>query len=229
MTEQAEGSSFTRYAVFVVFAGSAIIFSWFGLDYFEQYLKPREVAANLKTATFLNQPKPLIPFTLTDQDEKPLTLDNLRGNWTFLAIGYIACPDICPTLMNTFKALAQRISPPAAKPAAQFLFISVDPERDSPKQINAYVRYFNPLFLAATGKEEELRAFTGQLSLFYRKVEGNKNAFTYLIDHSATIMLINPEASLNAIFSPPHDPKLIADDFATINGRYQSTHYQKTN
>ncbi|CAK0773592.1 protein SCO1 [Gammaproteobacteria bacterium] len=221
---QSEGSGFTRYAIFVIIAAAAILFSWFGLDYFEQDLKPHEVTENLKIGTFLPQTKPLSPFTLTDQDGKPFTLDNLHGHWTFLAIGYTACPDICPTIMSTFKAIDLRITSSETKPIAEFLFVSVDPNRDSPKKVGDYVRYFNPRFLGATGSNDDvLHALTGQLGLFYKRVEGGKTSMSYLIDHSASIMLINPEGSLSAIFSSPQDPKLIAEDFATINGRYQSS------
>lgn len=218
------GTDFTRYVILVIIAGAAIVFSWFGFDYFEQSLKPRELVGNLKSGTLLPQPKPLLSFLLTDQDGKPFTQDNFRGQWTFFAIGYTACPDICPTLMNTFKIIDRLITTTGMNTIPNFLFISVDPARDSPQQIGSYVRYFNPRFLGATGSnDEDLHHLTGQLGLFFRRVEGSKNSMSYLVDHSATIMLINPAAELTAIFSQPQDPKLIAEDFSTIVATYQPT------
>ena len=94
------------------------------------------------------------------------------------------------------------------------------PARDSPAQLAKYVRYFNPRFLGATGKDDEaLHALTGQLGLLYKRAEGETSAMGYLIDHSASIMLIDPEGRLAAVFSSPHDPRLIAEDFKTIVAR----------
>jgi protein SCO1/2 len=220
---QSEGSGLFRYGVFVIFAAAAIFIMWFGMDYFEQELKPSELAASLKSGTLLPQAKPLQPFFLTDQDGKPFSLASLRGHWTFLVIGYTSCPDVCPTLMATYKSIDQLITPEGARPAADFLFVSVDPGRDTPDQLRKYVRYFNPRFLAATGPDEALRALTGQLGLLYRRVEGEKTSLGYLIDHSASMLLIDPDAALSAIFSSPQDPQLVADDFATIKTRYESS------
>jgi len=210
-----EYSSLFRYAIFVIFAGGAIIFSWYGIDYFEQLIKPSESSGNLASGTILPQPKPLLPFSFIDQNGNPFTQENLRGHWTFLAIGYTACPDICPTLMANFKAIDNLITPAGAQPLADFLFISVDPERDNTGQLKDYVHYFNPRFRAATGTEQELRGFAGQLGLFYRKVTGQNNS-NYLIDHTASILLIDPEGRLKVIFSAPQTAKLIAQDFLTI-------------
>jgi len=212
-----------RYAVFVTATAAAIVMLWLGMDYLGQRLRPPALPIALKGGTLLPQPKPLRPFQLTDQDGKPFTLDRLRGHWTFFVIGYTSCPDICPTLLATFQALDRLITPAGAKPAADFLFVSVDPERDSPAQLAKYVHYFNPRFLGATGTDDALRALTGQLGLLYERVGDRKTSLGYLIDHSASILLINPEAGLSAIFSPPQDPQLIAEDFATIAARYPSS------
>jgi protein SCO1/2 len=220
---KSEGSGFRRYGFFVVLVAAAMVITWFGMDYFAQELKPRELAASLKSGTLLPQAKPLQPFFLTDQYGRPFTLANLRGHWTFLVIGYTACPDVCPTLMATFKAIDQLITPEGAKPAADFLFVSVDPERDSPEQLRRYLSYFNPRFLGATGPDEALHGLTGQLGLLYRRVEGEKTSLGYLIDHSASMLLIDPEAALSAIFSSPQDPQLVAEDFETIKSRYESS------
>lgn len=213
-----EYSGLLRYVIFVIFAGGAIIFSWYGLDYFEQTIKPSDLAANLKSGTILLQPKPLLPFNFIDQDNNPFTQEILRGRWTFLAIGYTSCPDICPTLMANFKAIDNLINSADQNPPVDFLFISVDPDRDTAPQLRDYVHYFNPRFRAATGTEQELRAFTGQLGLFYRRVTGSgaQNNSNYLIDHTASILLIDPQAQLKVIFSAPQTPKLIAQDFLTI-------------
>jgi protein SCO1/2 len=218
-----ESSGLLRYGVFVVVALASLFVMWFGMDMFEQQLKPQDVAANLETGTLLPTPKPLVSVQLTDQDGKALTVESLQGHWTFMAIGYTACPDVCPTLMATFRFIEQILESKGVKPAAKFLFVSVDPERDTPENIGKYVRHFNPQFIGATGEQAALNSLTGQLGLMYRKAEGQTSAMGYMIDHSAAIVLINPDAAWAAIFSPPHDPQSVAADFLTIKARYQTT------
>jgi protein SCO1 len=186
---------------------------WFGAEYFQQ----GSGAPRLSAGTRLSRPAPLQPFRLTDQAGKPFTLERLRGHWTFLAIGYTSCPDVCPTTLATFRALSLAVNAPGARPGAQFLFVSVDPERDTPERLARYVHYFDPRFLAATGSDAALRGLTRQLGLPYARVEAKDSAMGYLMDHSAAIVLIDPRVRFTAIFTAPQDPTTMAADFAAIN------------
>jgi protein SCO1/2 len=163
----------------------------------------------------LPQPKPLKPFVLIDQDGRTLTGEGLSGNWTFAAIGYTTCPDVCPMTMATFVALARQIGV-AEGTGPRFLFISVDPGRDTPERLAQYVRHFNPGFQGATGTESDLQALARDLGTLYARVDDPKSALGYTMDHSASIYLIDPQGRLAAIFSAPHDPAMMARDFATL-------------
>jgi protein SCO1/2 len=171
----------------------------------------------MRAGTLLPAPKPIGDFGLTDQDGKPYTLAALRGHWTFVAIGYTSCPDVCPTTMATFSAIVRKLGEGQGRhPTPRFLLISVDPERDGPERLAQYVRYFNPAFLGATGPHEQLKALTAQLGAMYARVQDEGSAMSYLVDHSATIFLLDPQARLVAVFSAPQDPLAMAADFATI-------------
>jgi protein SCO1/2 len=185
---------------------------WLGLQQFRG--GPDRTPLQLRSGTLLPSPRPLQPFALTAHDGRPFDLERLRGHWTFLAIGYTHCPDVCPTTLATFDAIAKKVA--ASRTPPQFVFVSVDPERDTPEQLGRYVTWFNPAFVGATGPEPALRGLTTQLGLPYAKAEGNNTTLGYLVDHSATIMLIDPLARLAAIFSAPHDPVAMAQDFTTI-------------
>ncbi len=185
---------------------------WLGLSHFQSTLQHKPAA--ISSGTLLPNPRPLEPFALTGQDGKSFTLDNLKQGWHFLSIGYTHCPDVCPTTMATYDAIAKRTAKQDLKP--RFLFVSVDPERDTPEKLSQYVNYFNPEFLAATGPHPALQGLTNQLGMLYGKAEGQKTAMGYLVDHSATILLIDPLGRLAAIFSAPHDPAAMAEDFITI-------------
>jgi len=210
--------------LFVLIAGAALVAGlWFGATAYRQLSTPGPVV--LEAGTLLPEPRQLADFALTDQDGRPFSLANLRGAWTFLAIGYTSCPDVCPTTLATFKAVDRLASESAAgrgvEARPRFLFISVDPGRDTPKRLAQYVRYFNPAFLGATGEDVQLRALAAQLGLLYARVEGQDSAMGYLMDHSATIVLVDPEGRLTAIFSAPQDATRMASDFLTIAANHQ--------
>jgi protein SCO1/2 len=108
---------------------------------------------------------------------------------------------------------------PASRP--RFVFVSVDPERDSLDRLASYVPYFNPEFIGVTGPGADLHQLTGQLGILYRKVEDEETALDYLVDHSASIMLTDPQGRLSAVFSAPHDARAMAADFRKIEYDYQ--------
>jgi len=187
---------------------------WAGITQFQSGIQTPE---QIQAGTRLNQPRPLKPFSLTAADGSPFTLNDLHQNWTFLAIGYTHCPDVCPTTLATFDAIHNQTR--KSDPAPRFLFISVDPERDTPAKLGEYVHYFNPDFLGATGTHENLQYLSSQLGIIYAIVEEEDTALGYLVDHSASILLIDPQGRLSALFSPPHDPALMAKDYITISSQ----------
>lgn len=190
---------------------------WLGADWAEQRRAGTEpVAVQLQAGTALPQPRPLARFVLTDQDGSEMTEASLRGNWTFAAIGYTTCPDVCPMTMGTFVALQKQLGGTAAGQEPQFLLLSVDPERDTPERLSQYVRHFHRSFRGATGSTDALAGLTRDLGGIYARVEDPNSALGYTMDHSASIYLIDPDARLTAIFSAPHDPTTIARDYATL-------------
>ena len=213
-TEDNSGSSLLRRAIPLVAIAALSLGLWLGLQQFQTRM---QAPPPLRSATTLNPPRALQDFALTGDDGGPFTLESLREHWTFLSIGYTHCPDVCPTTLATFNAVDQQTVSAAQRP--EFLFVSVDPERDTPEKLGQYVTYFNPDFHGATGDQDALKNFTGQLGLIYGKVEGENTALDYLVDHSASILLIDPLGRLAAIFSAPHDPTAIAQDFVAITNQ----------
>lgn len=226
--EEKQGTSdrLLRFLIPLAFAAVAGLGIWLGLNYFrlDSEMTAAPPVEKMQAATLLPKPKVLSPFSLTSQDAQPFGLDDLEGRWTFLAIGFASCPEVCPTILATLRDLDRELRVNGAAPALGLLFISVDPERDSPARLSEHMRAFNkfqnPHFLAATGSHDQLRALTGQLALMYALPPDRTG--NYMVDHTASILLLDPQARLAAIFSWPHDDldKMTAD-FAILNDHYQ--------
>jgi len=193
---------------------------WFGMSRFGPGAETSPPITAMQAGTPLPQPKVLSPFTLTDQDARPFGLKELKGHWTFVSIGFTACGYVCPTNMATYHAINREISKPVREQAVNFLFISVDPERDSPDQLKQYVRRFDPSFLGATGSHDQLQPLVRELGLMYGRSEEVGSTMDYMVDHSASILLLDPQVRLIAVFSWPHDSAAMAADFGVLHDHY---------
>ncbi len=176
----------------------------------------------MQQGTLLPSAKPIAEFKLIDQNGDSFTLENLKNQWTFVFFGYTHCPDVCPTSLSMLGRMMRLLEQDASlETLPQGLFISVDPERDTPELMAQFVPYFHPDFKGATGSHEELQKLTRQLGILYMKSDdGNQD--NYLVDHSAAVILFNPDGKFHALFSVPHDAKLIAGDFVMIRDYYEA-------
>jgi protein SCO1/2 len=164
----------------------------------------------LESGTALPEPRPLAEFALTDQNGAPFSRANLEGRWTLLFTGFTHCPDVCPTTLALMADLDRRL----AREDLQFLFVSVDPERDTPAAIAQYVGHFDPSLRGATGAREEIERFTAGLGLAQVRNPGVGDDYT--VDHSTAFVLIDPKARLAGYFSAPHVPDALADDLERL-------------
>lgn len=154
---------------------------------------------------------------LSKDNGETFTINDLTGDWHLLFFGYTHCPDICPTTMGV-TAQAKKIAETENKPFPQLIFVSVDPERDTIEMIGEYVRYFDKDFTAVTGKKDLIKALTLQMSVVYMQMPASEESpgSGYLIDHSAALLLLNPQGKLVAFLNPPHNPSKIIEDIQTV-------------
>ena len=171
----------------------------------------------VQAVTLLPTPRVLPAFSLQQSDGTALTVDDLTGHWTMVFLGFTHCPDICPT---TLAQLASAQKQWAAFPAAtrpRVLFISTDPDRDSPKLTGDYAHAFHADTLAATAPVPQLQEFTRSLSLVFMKVPGaSGEPSDYSIDHSAALVLLDPQARMAGVVQPPFDIKAITADMELL-------------
>ena len=165
-------------------------------------------------------PKPLQAFELIDQRNRPFTLERLRDKWSMVFFGYTYCPDICPTTLSTLSAVAGKLrSESLAIGNEQVVFVSVDPERDLPETLAGYLKYFDETFVGATGSKSAIDQVTGQFNAGYIK-EAETQSGEYLVSHTSSIFLVDPDTHLVAVFAPPHDPDTIVEQYRLVRARY---------
>ena len=123
-----------------------------------------------------------------DHHGNPATLTDFKGKVVLIFFGYTFCPDICPTALSRFATVMKLLGPDAER--VQVLFVSLDPERDTPEQLAGYVPWFYPSFIGLTGSVAATEAAAREFKVYYAKHPGSE-ASTYLIDHSAGAYVID--------------------------------------
>jgi len=167
---------------------------------------------------YLTPPQEIVDFQLTDNHHQPFTKQNLQGHWTFLFFGFTDCGMVCPLTMAALRDMQRTLQQELpTNQLPQVVFVSVDPERDTVERLNSYVTSFNPTFKGVRGDEDQTEQLEKQLHIVAAKmqVEGGKKD-QYTIDHSAEIMVINPEGKLQAFFSYPHKADQMIKDYKAI-------------
>ena len=193
-------------AALVAIASAAAGFSLWKL----RHEGPPAMTAALR---ILPEPRIIADFELVDQDGRPFALERLRGRWSLLFFGYSYCPDVCPSALFDLQQVHEALSGDGRQAVPyQVVFVSVDPERDTPERLMEYAAYSHPDFLPVTGSDEQLAPMTLQVGVAYRIDPHEPGSLSYAVDHSAGIMLIDPQARLHGVFPAPHDPQAIIQD-----------------
>ncbi|WP_457626490.1 SCO family protein [Persephonella sp.] len=154
-------------------------------------------------------------FTLVDQDGKKVSLSDFKGKYLLVFFGYTYCPDVCPTSMLRIKETLENLG--KYKDKVHVLFISVDPERDTPELLKKFISFYDPegkYITGLTGSPEDIKKVAKQFRAYYEKVPLKDNPEVgYLVDHTAFIYLIDKKGIIRLIFRPANDdPKRIAQD-----------------
>lgn len=163
----------------------------------------------------LPEPREVPDFELTDQFGQPFGPDRLRGRWSLMFFGFTHCPDVCPSSLYDLQRLSAELAA-NGDPEHQVVFVSVDPERDSPDRLRGYTAYFDPDFIAVTGPHEQLVPLTRKLGIAYRIEEHEDGVTAYTVDHSASVLLMDPEGRLYGVFPAPLDVERMTDQMRRL-------------
>ncbi len=163
-------------------------------------------APQLASGTWLPRPREVGDFHLTDQLGKPFSAASLQGAPSLVFFGFTHCPDVCPTTLAQLAAL-DKLAP---VPGLRVIFVSVDPQRDTPTALAAYLRNFDPRFIGVTGDPAAIAAVAANFGVAVEKVPLTGDDYT--VDHSAALFLLNASGRIAGIFTPPFDARRLARD-----------------
>jgi len=154
------------------------------------------------------------PFQLVDQNGKTVTDADLKGKWSLIYFGYTHCPDACPTALNDISIALSDLGP--KRDAVRPVFITVDPERDTPETLKAYVASFDAPILALTGSAEEVAKAAKGYRVYYAKHP--EAGGDYSMDHSSVIYVMDPEGRFTASFTHESAPEQISERLKKLIG-----------
>jgi protein SCO1/2 len=148
------------------------------------------------------------PFRLVDQNGKTVTDGDLKGKPFLVFFGFTHCPDVCPTTLFDVSEVMRSLGPDADRTAA--LFITVDPERDTPASLKDYLGSFDPHLRGITGAPDAVAAVAKEYRVYYKKVPTDNG--DYSMDHTAIVYLMDKNGRFVAPFSLRRTPEASADD-----------------
>ena len=163
----------------------------------------------------LNTKRELSAFNLLNNEE-PFTKVNFQGKWNLVFLGFASCPDMCPMTMKKMAMTANILKEePEILDKINFIIVSIDPDRDTPKIMNQYAKVFNPSFIGLTGGIKDIYQLSLNLTLPFTPIIDSKDK-NYDMDHSMNLALINPGGQYHGFFKTPHDPKMMAEALTSI-------------
>lgn len=152
-------------------------------------------------------------FQLPDADGRVRSLQDFRGKAVVVFFGFTQCPDVCPTTLTELAQAKKLLGPDGER--VQGVFITVDPARDTPQVLKAYMANFDPGFVALRGSPEQLEAVAKDFKVYYKKVEG-KTPTSYTMEHSAASYVYDPQGRLRLYTRYGSGAQALADDLKIL-------------
>ena len=175
------------------------------------------IAAVVGGYAFLSRGKPLPeglgipliggPFSMVNQDAKPVTEKDFRGRFMLVFFGYTYCPDVCPTELQVMTAAVDAMGEDGK--VITPVLVTIDPARDTPEVLKSYVENFGPNVVGLTGTAEQVAAMAKAYRVYYAKVRP-RDAGDYLMDHSSFTYLVGPDGRVRQLFRPEMAPEAMA-------------------
>ncbi len=199
--------STNKIIVFVVFICAAIITSLFIFHSHKVSIQP---VLSPDIGVLFPVPREIKSFDLITSDKTPFKQKNLYQHWTLLFFGFTHCASACPTTLDMMNRAYTKLQ--ATHPNLQVVLVSLDPDRDTPESLKAYTQLFNSNFIGVTGKIQELRKLQSQLGI-YSDRDNSSSTNDYQLQHTSSILLINPQGQWAGLFKFGLKPEQLARGF----------------
>lgn len=218
------------YAILFAFAALAVA----GVLIFgARQADPRQPGSGAADAVASDQPSPFYgatlepartapDFTLIDQHGNEFRLSDYVGDVVVLFFGYTSCPDVCPGTLAQYRYVKQQLLSDEEKERVRFVFVTVDPQRDSRERLEEYINLFDPEFTALSGELQALQEVWRAYGVYVERVEAPESPVGYWINHTAISYVIDAAGNLRlALFygmpddQVSHDLKLLAEEAAS--------------
>ena len=154
------------------------------------------------------------PFALTDHTGKRVTDQDFHGKFLLVFFGFTNCPDVCPTALQVMAAALDKLGPAAERITP--VFISIDPEHDTPAVLAQYVASFSPRLVGLTGSQAEVDAVAKAYRVYVKKVPDPKSTAGYTMDHSSIIYVMGPDGAYRTHFTHAVNPDTMADRLSAL-------------
>lgn len=174
--------------------------------------------ADWRAASLFPTPRALSDFELRTAEGERFTRANFEGQWNLLFFGFTNCPDVCPDTLAMLAQSMRQLEMMRREEKPQVVFVSVDPARDDGELLADYVRWFDQDFVAVTGEEDQLEALSRQLGVVYFFEEPDERTGFYNVDHSAAVLIVDPEGRLFGRFPHPLTPDDVTADLFQLTG-----------
>jgi protein SCO1/2 len=163
--------------------------------------------------SLIEPPIPAEDFALTDQHGKTFRLSDHRGEVKLIFFGYTNCPDVCPVTLANFRQIKEQLGDKAGK--VNFVFITVDPQRDTAERIGEHLANFDPSFIGLTGDQQDLKRIWDAFGVFVEKVD-NGSAAGYEMNHTARVYVVDPSGNLLLTYAFGTESQAMAEDVAHL-------------
>jgi len=170
---------------------------------------------NFQSLKLFPQGKAFSGFQLTSHLGETWDSESFKGTYSVLFFGYSNCPDICPTTLLDMQKIDKKLQDQNVS-SPRFVFVSVDPDRDTPEVLHEYINFFNPEFYALSGDAANILSLASQLGVAYKVADHQPGDLLYDVDHAASLFILNPQGERIGLFTAPHDLELITQDLATL-------------
>ncbi len=178
-------------------------------------MAPQQLSDADLDATYMEGGREITEFELVDHRGEPFTHEDLKGQWTLMFFGFTHCPDICPMTLAELSRVHDMLEDEGKGHDVQTVFVTVDPARDTPERLESYVTNFREDFRGITGALDEIDVLARDMGIAHIRHDDDGDT-DYMVDHGASVLLVNPDGRFQAMFGSPHRAREIGRDLATI-------------